>query len=375
MSLGGFSFEIEARDTQTAARAGRLRTPHGDIQTPVFMPVGTQAAVKGLCQEDLLAVDAQIILANAYHLYLRPGVEVIQHAGGLHRFMGWDRAILTDSGGFQLFSLAKMSKVADEGVAFQSHIDGAPHFLTPETATDVQLALGADILMCFDECTHYPVGHAEAAASMRRTMAWAVRCKNRWLQRDDGNQALFGIVQGSVYEDLRRESAQCLSELDLPGYAVGGVSVGETKEELWNAVNWSLSHLPEDKPRYLMGVGPPEDLLEAVSFGIDLFDCVAPTRNARNGALFTRLGRLNIRNNRFRRDFAPIDPACRCPVCRRYSRAYLAHLYHAGEISALRLNTLHNLHFMLELGVNVRDAVRTGRFLAFKKSFMQRYKA
>ncbi len=372
-----FSFEVEATDPGCGARAGRLRLPHGEVETPVFIPVGTQASVKALTGDDLCAIGAQIILSNAYHLYLRPGVEVIAQAGGLHRFMGWDRPLLTDSGGFQVFSLASLNEVTEEGVAFQSHIDGSSHFLTPEKSVDVQTAIGADIIMCFDECTTYPATHEAAAESMRRTLAWAARCKARCSeQSEESHQALFGIVQGSTYEDLRAESAAVLADIGFPGYAIGGVSVGEGKEEMLAAIEWSAPLLPEERPRYLMGVGPPEDMLEGIERGIDMFDCVMPTRNARNGCLFTSTGRLNIKNRRFCTDFGPLDPACACPVCRgTYTRAYLSHLYRAGEILALRLNTLHNLFFMLELVANARQAIVAGRFPEFKRTFLERFSA
>jgi len=370
-----FDFRVEAQDPNCPARAGRLMTPHGAVETPAFMPVGTQGSVKALSQEDLYAVDASIILANAYHLYLRPGHRILVKAGGLHRFMSWDRPILTDSGGFQVFSLADLRKVSPEGVTFQSHIDGSRHTMTPENAVDIQIAIGADIIMCFDECTAYPAAYAEAADSMRMTMDWANRCKVRWRQREAREQALFGIVQGSVYEDLRRESVERLLAIGFPGYGIGGVSVGESKEEMRAVVEWTAPLLPEDKPRYLMGVGPPEDMLDAIERGIDLFDCVMPTRDARNGRLFTSQGKLNIKNQRFQDDFGPMDPACGCPVCRRYSRAYLSHLYRAGEILALRLNTLHNLFFMIELAAAAREAIGQGRFVQFKREFLMKYQA
>jgi queuine tRNA-ribosyltransferase len=370
------TFEVEARDPGTGARAGRLVTPHGTIETPVFMPVGTQGTVKAVSQEDLHAVGAQIILGNAYHLYLRPGLSVLEQAGGLHRFMGWDRPILTDSGGFQVFSLAALNKVTPEGVAFQSHIDGSRHFFTPESAIDNQIAIGADIMMCFDECTAHPAAHGVAAESLRMTAAWAARCKRRWQDCGaDARQALFGIVQGSVYEDLRIESVERTVEIGFPGYAIGGVSVGESKEEMVRAVEWTAPRLPADKPRYLMGVGPPEDILEAVERGVDMFDCVMPTRNARNGSLFTSQGRINIKNAAYGADFGPLDPECGCPTCRAYSRAYLSHLFRSGEVLALRLNTLHNLFFMLQFAANVRRAIRVGRFAEFKGEFLRRYSA
>ncbi len=368
-------FDIDAQDLSCPARAGRLYLPHGEVETPVFMPVGTHGSVKALTQEDLRLVGASIILANAYHLYLRPGVDVIEQAGGLHQFMNWDRPILTDSGGFQIFSLAGKNKVTDEGVVFQSHIDGSYHMMTPEKAIDVQLAIGADIIMCFDECTRFPVTREAAAKSMRMTHDWAIRCKDRLLERAATAQALFGIVQGSTYEDLRAESAAGLAAIAFPGYAIGGVSVGESKEDMIRVVEYTAPRLPDDKPRYLMGVGPPEDFLEGIQRGIDMFDCVMPTRNARNGCLFTSQGRINIKNQRFAVDFTPPDPACDCPVCRTYTRAYLSHLYRAGEISALRLNTLHNVFFMLQLAINARQAIKAGRFLEFKNSFLKTYSA
>ncbi|NUM54128.1 MAG: tRNA guanosine(34) transglycosylase Tgt [Candidatus Hydrogenedentes bacterium] len=386
------TFELLAEDPSCGARVGRVTTPHGSFETPVFMPVGTQASVKALTQEDLRDIDASIILGNAYHLFLRPGTDVLEQAGGLHRFMNWDRPILTDSGGFQVFSLGKLNKVTADGVTFQSHIDGSRHHMTPERAIDIQLSIGADIIMCFDECTSYPAAHGEAAESMRMTADWAARCKAHWRgatvrKRDDAHRepnqpierhavdtcALFGIVQGSTFEDLRRESADRTVGLDLPGYAIGGVSVGESKEEMAAVVEWTAPLLPRDKPRYLMGVGPPEDFLMAVERGVDMFDCVMPTRNARNGSLFTSAGRLNIKNQQYRTEFGPLDPACDCVACTRYSRAYLSHLYRAGEISALRLNTLHNLRFMLNLAAAVRSAIRAGRFLEFKREFLHGY--
>lgn len=371
---GDMRFCVEARDPGCAARSGRLTLPHGTVETPVFMPVGTQATVKALSSEDLELLGAEIILANAYHLYLRPGVETLRAAGGVHRFMQWDRPVLTDSGGFQVFSLAELNKVTDEGVAFQSHLDGSRHFFSPESAMDIQRGIGADIIMCLDECTEYPAPFDRAAASMRRTLAWARRCKARWEETCDGSQALFGIVQGSTHEALRRECAEGLLEIGFPGYAIGGVSVGEGKAEMAAAVAWSAAVLPEDQPRYLMGVGAPDDFLTGIGLGVDMFDCVMPTRNARNGTLFTAGGRVNIKNARHARDFGPLDPGCPCPVCARYSRAYLSHLFRAGEILALRLNTLHNICFMLQLASRARSAIRQGRFREFKDAFLQSYR-
>ncbi len=365
-----FEFEITARDPRTQARTGRLHTPHGVIETPAFMPVGTQGSVKALSQEDLRVIGAQIVLANAYHLYLRPGTAVLEQAGGLHPFMHWERPLLTDSGGFQVFSLSGLTKVSRDGVTFQSHLDGSRHTFTPERSVDIQRSIGADIIMCFDECTRYPVTHAEAARSMRMTMQWAERCNRHWRDTDDGRQALFGIVQGGVYSDLRKESAESLTAIGFPGYAIGGVSVGESKTEMRDAVAAATPHLPEDRPRYLMGVGPPDDFLDAVAMGVDMFDCVMPTRNARNGALFTSEGRINIKNQRFATDFGPLDPRCACPVCKVYSRAYLSHLYRAGEIAALRFNTLHNLFFMLDLAASAQKAIGAGRFDAFRQEIL-----
>jgi len=339
------------------------------------MPVGTAGAVKGLTPAQLADAGCQMLLANTYHLSLRPGAEAVARLGGLHRFMNWPGALLTDSGGYQVFSLADLRRIDDDGAEFRSHLDGTLMRLTPESAIDIQNRLGADVIMCFDECTRYPVSRDEAAASMRMTLEWAARCKRRWEERMRPEHALFGIVQGSVFEDLRRESAEATTALDFPGYAIGGVSVGEDKPLMQQAVSWTAPLLPEDRPRYLMGVGPPEDMLDAIEQGIDLFDCVMPTRNARNGCLFTWNGKLNIRNARHVRDFGPVDLACGCPVCRTYSRAYLSHLYRAGEIAALRLNTLHNLAFMLHFMTRVRQAIRAGRFREFKRTFLRAYSA
>jgi len=368
-----FKFELTSRDPGCDARLGRVETPHGAFDTPAFMPVGTQATVKAVSQEDLELIDAPIILGNAYHLYLRPGTEIIKNAGGLHKFMTWDRPILTDSGGFQVFSLGTLNKVTDDGVQFQSHIDGSSHFIGPESAIDIQRDIGADIIMCFDECTAYPVTEKTAQESMERTLAWAARCRTHWEREAMTGQALFGIVQGSTFDHLRKESAERTIALDFPGYAIGGVSVGESKDEMAQAVAATAPHLPEEKPRYLMGVGPPEDFLTAIELGIDMFDCVMPTRNARNGSLFTSKGRINIKNQRFREDYSPLDPACSCPVCRRYSRAYLSHLFRSGEVLSLRLNTLHNLCFMLDLAANVRSAIRAGSYVEFKRAFLNAY--
>lgn len=366
-------FEILAQDPLTAARVGRLTLPHGVVETPVFMPVGTQATVKALRHEDLEAADVSIILANAYHLYLRPGVEVLRAAGGLHRFMSWNRPILTDSGGFQVFSLAALRKISEEGVHFQSHIDGSRHFFTPERVIEIQETIGADIIMCLDECTHYPVSYGEAKQSLERTARWAERCYRYWEESTPQEQALFGIIQGSVYEDLRRYSVELTAAFDFPGFAIGGVSVGETREEMYQVMRHTAPLLPEHKPRYLMGVGPPEDFLEGIEWGIDLFDCVMPTRNARNGSLFTSQGKINIKNAQYVTDFRPPDPGCHCPVCRRFTRAYLSHLYRSREILALHLNSLHNVYFMVQLAAQARAAIRSGAFREFKEAFLRTY--
>lgn len=361
------------QDPATSARVGRLALPHGSFETPVFMPVGTQASVKSLDSTDLEQVGAEIILGNTYHLYLRPGTEIFERFGGIHQFMHWERPVLTDSGGFQVFSLSMLNKVNEEGVLFQSALDGTRHFFSPEKAVDIQRCIDADIIMCLDECTEYPVDYDRAAASQALTERWARRCKAQWEQGDTDRQSLFAIVQGSVYESLRRESAQAMAALDLPGYAIGGVSVGESKEEMEQAVQWSTTLLPQDKPRYLMGVGAPEDLLRAIQYGVDMFDCVLPTRNARHGRLFTREGCINIKNARFARDMGPPDATCTCPTCRRYSRAYLHHLFRARELSVLRLNTLHNLSFMIQLASQARQAIRNGVYGTFMKDFLHTY--
>ncbi len=367
-------FQIEHKDENCKARTGKISLAHGEVEVPVFMPVGTQASVKALTQEELEAIGTTVILCNAYHLYLRPGLETLSLAGGIHSFMNWSRPILTDSGGFQLFSLAHLNKVTDEGVIFQSHIDGSRHYITPEKMIDFQMKIGADIIMSFDECTSYPVSHRDAEKSMRRTLIWERKGFEYWKeQKGKTTSYLFGILQGSVYEDLRKGCAEELCEMDFPGFAIGGVSVGETDEERHRITEFSSQLLPEDKPRYLMGVGAPEDILWAIRCGVDMFDCVMPTRNARNGCLFTTHGKLNIRNARYVHDFNPIDEECDCPVCRRYTRAYLSHLYRAKEILAFRLNTLHNVYFMLKLFENIRQSIRENRFVNFYNEFLSKY--
>jgi queuine tRNA-ribosyltransferase len=363
-------FALSALDPATAARAGYISTPHGVFPTPMFMPVGTQATVKTLTPEELTGMGAGIILSNTYHLYLRPGEELIARAGGLHRFMHWEQGLLTDSGGFQVFSLAGLRKMTDEGVWFQSHLDGSRHFFTPEKVMDIEQALSADIAMCFDVCAPADCSYAEAATAVRRTSDWAARCKSRHTREE---QALFGIVQGGIFADLRARSAADIVRLDFPGYAIGGLSVGEPKEDMYRVLEQLHPLLPADKPRYLMGVGAPEDLLEGVRRGVDLFDCVLPTRLARHGTVFTAQGKLVIRNAANAEDFTPLDPDCGCYVCRNYSRAYIRHLFKAEEILAHRLMSYHNVYFLLDLMRRMREAIIAGDFLDFYQDFYTRY--
>ncbi len=367
-----FVFEVLKTDP-SGARLGRLTTPHGVIDTPVFMPVGTAASVKGLTQQTLEELGVQILLANTYHLYLRPGHELIRGMGGLHRFMSWPGSILTDSGGYQVFSLAGLRKVTDEGVRFRSHLDGSEHFLTPEKATEVQMALGSDILMVLDECIEYPASHERARHAAARTLDWARRSRKYLAEHDDTAQhMLFGIVQGGGYADLRRQCAEQLVELDFPGYAVGGLAVGEPPALTCEMTAEVTARLPADQPRYLMGVGKPEELVDYVRLGIDMMDCVLPTRNARNGCLFTRQGRLLIKNACYAEDPRPVDEACECPVCRRYSRAYLRHLFMANEILGAVLNTYHNLYFYLDIMRKIRDAIEFGHLAGFSAELQAR---
>ena len=357
-----------------------LHTPHGAIETPVFMPVGTQATVKTLSQQDLLSLDVAIILGNAYHLYLRPGHERIESFGGLHGFMNWPRPILTDSGGFQVFSLQELRKITEEGVSFRSHLDGSAHMFTPESVMDIEHALGADIIMAFDECTPYPATAQYAGESMQRTQRWAERCVERHeeLQKTRvaagrAPQALFGIVQGGVYPELRRRSARDLVNLDLPGYAIGGLAVGEPRPERLATIEATVPELPTHKPRYLMGVGLPQDLIDGVERGIDMFDCVIPTRNARNSTLFTSTGRVRMRNAVHADDDGPLDAACDCLTCTRYHRGYLRHLFQTDEILGLHLATLHNIHFFLTLMRSMRSAIVDGRFADWRQEFFATY--
>lgn len=367
-------FELLHEDASgTKARRGRLNTPHGPIETPIFMPVGTVGSVKGVGPDDLLALDAQIILGNTYHLMLRPGEPLMREMGGLHQFVSWNRPMLTDSGGFQVFSLSEKRKITEEGAAFQSHLDGARHFLTPERSIEIQETLGADVIMAFDECPPSTEDRRYLENSLARTTRWLHRCVKAWNR--EGRSSLFGIVQGGLHEDLRKRHAEEVCAVDLPGYALGGYSVGEAPEAMHAGVAWSAPLLPRDKPRYLMGVGTPVDLVTCVEHGVDMFDCVLPTRCARNGLLFTSEGKLTIRNAAFAKDPRPVDPACSCYTCRNFSRAYLRHLFAAGEILAMRLNTLHNLHYFLGLMADVRKAIAEDRYAAFAREFRERARA
>jgi queuine tRNA-ribosyltransferase len=364
-------FELDITSPHNQARLGRLTLSHGEVETPVFMPVGTQATVKTMTPEDLYEIGAGIILSNTYHLYLRPGEELVAKAGGLHKFMNWKRNILTDSGGFQVFSLSKLRKISDEGVEFQSHIDGSRHFLSPEKVMDIEQKLGADIAMCFDECAPYPCSYEEAELAVKRTTLWAKRCREVHRRQD---QALFGIVQGNIFPDLRAQSAEELVKLDFPGYAVGGLSVGEPKENMYEILEFLHPLLPADKPRYLMGVGEPEDLIEGVKRGVDMFDCVVPTRLARHGTAYTHSGKITVRNAAHKEDFSPIDDCCDCYVCRNYSRAYLRHLIKAEEILAHRLLSYHNVYFLVNLMARIRDAIKEGNLENFCDDFFSKYK-
>ena len=366
------TYELIKQCPHTGARAGRIHTPHGSFDTPIFMPVGTQASVKTLAPEELKEMGAGIILSNNYHLFLRPGAKLVKEAGGLHKFMNWDRAILTDSGGFQVFSLGDLRKISEEGVTFRSHIDGSKKFLSPEIATQSQMDLGADIIMAFDECVPYPADFKYTRESMELTLRWAQRCKDTMTNpnhKNTENQALFGIIQGGMYKDLRIECANRLVDMDFPGYAVGGLSVGEPKELMYEMLDITLEHLPQNKARYLMGVGTPDCLVEGVMRGIDMFDCVYPTRVARNGTAMTWNGRLVIKNAQYEHDFHPIDEHCNCYTCRNYSRAYIRHLVRVNEIFGLRLLTIHNLHFLIDFMRQMRQSIMEDRFLEFYRKF------
>lgn len=369
------SLEFTLKKTSGKARRGEMKLNHGVVQTPIFMPVGTYGTVKAMAPNELEEIGSQIILGNTFHLWLRPGLDVIEKHGGLHQFMGWDKPILTDSGGFQVFSLKGLRKITEEGVKFASPINGDKLFLTPEVSMQIQRVLNSDIVMVFDECTPYkindrPATEEEAAKSMRMSLRWARRSKDEFVRLGNPN-ALFGIVQGGMYEHLREESLEGLKEIGFHGYAVGGLSVGEPKDEMHRIMEKIVWQLPEDKPRYLMGVGTPEDLVEGVSQGIDMFDCVMPTRNARNGWLFTRYGDIKIRNSKYKDDLRPLDPTCDCYACKHFSRAYLHHLQKVNEILGARLNTIHNLHYYLHLMQEIRDALDADRFEEWKAEFYE----
>jgi queuine tRNA-ribosyltransferase len=370
-------FNLIQKDKDTSARLGRLITAHGEIETPCFMPVGTQGSVKTLSPQELKTIGSQIILANAYHLFLRPGMEVIKKAGGVHNFISWDKPILTDSGGYQIFSLALLRKITDEGVSFQSHIDGTRHLLRPEDVMDIQKTLHSDIIMPLDECVHYPCAKDQAVVAMERTLAWAKRSKASagFDAARDAQQLLFGIVQGATHEVLRKECAERMVAIGFDGYALGGVSVGEPKHLSYTIVNCTVAYLPEDKPRYCMGVGLPEDIVEHVTSGVDMFDCVVPTRYGRNGSAFTSAGKITIRNAPYIDDFLPLDSECDCYTCKNFSRAYLRHLFNTGEMLGLRLVSLHNVHFYLALMRKIRQAIRNQSYREFKREFLNKYKS
>ncbi|MCF8062388.1 MAG: tRNA guanosine(34) transglycosylase Tgt [Deltaproteobacteria bacterium] len=361
-------YQVFHRCADSCARTGRVTTSHGTVDTPVFMPVGTAGSVKAVGPDDLEGIGAEIILANTYHLFLRPGHEAVRELGGLHRFMAWPKAILTDSGGFQVYSLATLRTISEDGVVFRSHLDGSEHVLDPERAMEIQEALGSDIVMAFDECPPYPAEREYVGRAVHRTTRWARRCRDKGV---GGGQALFGIVQGGMFRDLRLKSAEALVELDFDGYALGGLSVGEDRETRERVIAETVPVLPDDRPVYLMGVGTPEDIVEAVRLGVDMFDCVMPTRNARNGTLFTAEGRITIKNAQYARDERPVEDGCGCFTCSRFSRAYLRHLFLAKEILAYRLNTIHNLYYYAQLMDDIRTAIRNDALEAFRDGFYE----
>ncbi|RSK27995.1 tRNA guanosine(34) transglycosylase Tgt [Bacillus sp. HMF5848] len=369
--MAAIRYELIKTCKQTGARLGRVHTPHGTIETPVFMPVGTLATVKTMAPEELKDMGAEIILSNTYHLWLRPGHDIVKEAGGLHKFMNWDRPILTDSGGFQVFSLSEFRKIEEEGVHFRNHLNGDKLFLSPEKAMDIQNALGSDIMMAFDECPPYPAEFDYMKKSVERTSRWAERCVNAHQRPED--QGLFGIVQGGEYEELRKQSARDLISLDFPGYAIGGLSVGEPKDVMNRVLEFTTPWLPTDKPRYLMGVGSPDSLVDGAIRGVDMFDCVLPTRIARNGTVMTSIGRLNIKKAEYARDFSPLDENCSCYTCRNYSKAYIRHLIKTNEILGMRLTSYHNLHFLIKLMEQVRQAIREDRLGTFRDEFFESY--
>ncbi len=369
--MSAIKYKLIKEDKKSKARRGEITTPHGKIQTPVFMPVGTAATVKAMKPEDISDMGAEIILSNTYHLYLRPGHEIIREAGGLHKFMNWNKPILTDSGGFQVFSLGNLRKITEEGVEFRSFIDGSKHMLTPEKSIDIQNALGSDIIMAFDECTPFPAEREYVKKSLERTTRWLKRCKEAHKNTD--KQALFGIMQGGMYQDLRQQSAQEIVELDLPGYAIGGLSVGEPKEKMCEVLDYATEYLPKDKPRYLMGVGTPDYLFEGVIRGVDMFDCVLPTRIARNGTAMTSIGSLNIKNAKYEKDFTPLDYECDCYTCKNYTRAYLRHLFKSNEIMSSMLLSNHNLYFLVKTMEHIRKSIEEDSFIDYKKEFYRKY--
>ncbi|MGD8459844.1 MAG: tRNA guanosine(34) transglycosylase Tgt [Desulfobacterales bacterium] len=364
-----FNFDIIAESTTTRARAGVIQTARGKVETPVFMPVGTLGTVKSLTPDELTSAGAQIILGNTYHLYLRPGCDVIEQFDGLHKFISWKGPILTDSGGFQVFSLAKLANITEEGVTFQSHIDGSRHLLTPEKAIDIQTCLGSDIIMCLDNCIQHPASHAQTRQALEITSRWAKRCKVAWQAGVNGHNAIFGIVQGGMFKDLREASSEALIAQDFNGFAIGGLSVGEPVETMLEIADFTLPKLPNEKPKYIMGTGTPEDLVELVALGADMFDCVLPTRNARNGQIFRQQGTLNISNAKYRHDTRPLETGCACYTCCNYSRAYLRHLFLAKELLAYRLNSLHNVYFFLNFMKQMREAILADDFESFRKDF------
>lgn len=366
-----FKFTLEKKSSQCKARTGTIETNHGVIKTPVFMPVGTRATVKAMNNDELKSIGSQIILSNTYHLYLKPGQEIIRKADGLHKFMNWDRPILTDSGGFQVFSLSKTRKITEEGVQFRSHIDGSKHFISPEKSMEIQNDLGSDIMMAFDECVPYPASYEYTEDSMKRTLRWLKRCKD--YHKNTDKQNLFGIIQGGMYKDLREYSAKNTIDFDLPGYAIGGLSVGEPRDLMIDLLDFTTDFMPENKPRYLMGVGTPDYLFEAVEHGVDMCDCVLPTRIARNGTALTSKGKLVVKNAKYKDDFSPLDDNCDCYACKNHTRAYIRHLLNVDEILGARLLSIHNLRFLIKLMENIRKSIEEDRYLEFKDEFYRNY--
>ena len=368
-------FKLIKKDSQTDARRGVMSTLHGTIESPFFMPVATTGTVKTMSSVDLHDMQSQIVLSNTYHLYLRPGLDIMEHAGGLHKFMNWDKPIMTDSGGYQAFSLTKFRKITDEGVKFRSHIDGSMHFFTPEKVMDIQRVLGSDMVMPLDECSPHPCDRKKAIRALKRTTQWGQRCKEHFHKTGmhKGGQRLFAIVQGSTYEDLRRQSAEELLQIDFDAYAIGGVSVGESVKEMFEALNWVIPYLPKIKPRYFMGIGLPDQIVRAVGLGVDMFDCSVPTRYGRHGSAFTNSGKLNIRNSEFTKDLRPLDEDCDCPVCKNHTRCYIRHLLNMNEITGVRLMSYHNLHFYIKLMERIRGAIEADNYAQFQRQFLTNY--